>query len=329
MSKPSVPLTGLHHVTAIASDPARNLRFYRDVLGQRLVKKTVNFDDPGTYHLYYGNASGDPGSIMTFFPWPNAAGGARTASGGVVVATSYAIPVGSSGAWHEHLRSLEVPVVWHGELKGELVTETMDRDGLRLLLVETEGVESLPAWSSDEFPIPATLGIRGFRGVVIAARSSAGTRSFLVETLGLSPESVGESDGIDRYRFDSDAPLGNVIDVIDPKATLESGIIMNHAPTSAGSVHHVAFRVPDDTAELLWQSHLTEQGNHVSPVMDRQYFRSIYFREPGGVLFEIATDPPGFGVDESIDALGGELKLPPQYEGMRARLEQVLPELPA
>ncbi len=329
MTTPATPLTGLHHVTAIASDPARNMSFYRDVLGQRLVKKTVNFDDPGTYHLYYGNQGGEPGSIMTFFPWPNAGGGARSATGGVVVATSYAIPLGSSGVWEDHLRSSGAPVVWQGELKGEKVLETMDRDGLRLLLVETAGVEDQPSWSAPEHPIGEANAIRGFRGVVLAAEQGAGTRRFLVETLGLRPDSVGEADGIDRFRFDSDAVLGDVIDVIDPAATLESGIIMNHAPTSAGAVHHVAFRVPDDTAELLWQSHLSAEGNQVSPVMDRQYFRSIYFREPGGVLFEIATDPPGFGVDEPLDSLGGELKLPPQYEGMRARLEQVLPELPA
>ena len=251
MTRPTTPLSGLHHVTAIASDPARNLRFYRDVLGQRLVKKTVNFDDPGTYHLYYGNSGGEPGSIMTFFPWPNAAGGARAANSGVVVATSYAVPVGSSEAWRHHLRSLDTPVVWQGELKGEQVIETMDRDGMRLLLVETPGVESLPAWTSDEHPIGAKWATRGFRGVVIAARAGAGTRRFLVETMGLEEVSVGESDGIDRYRFVSDQPLGSVVDVIDPGTTLESGIIMNHAPTSAGSVHHIAFRIPDDTAELL------------------------------------------------------------------------------
>ncbi len=314
MTRPTTPLLGLHHVTAIASDPRVNLAFYTEVLGQRLVKKTVNFDDPNTYHLYYGNEAGEPGSILTFFPWP----GARRGSGGAGQATltSYAIPHGSASYWYDRLRRQHVPVDEPAERFGEASLVLVDPDGMRLELVEANEADALPAWpGSPSAPVDERHAIRGFRGVTLSESQRAGTRRFLSEVLGFEEQaSEGKTT---RYRVGAD-PLGHLLDV---SATED------HGRPGAGTVHHVAFRIQNDESELDWHSFLTRQGQHVSPVMDRQYFHSIYFREPGGVLFEIATDPPGFAVDEPLESLGEELKLPAGLEPHRRQIEAALPTL--
>lgn len=324
-NRPTETLQGIHHVTAIAGDAGTNVDFYTRVLGQRLVKKTVNFDDPGTYHLYYGDGAGTPGSIMTFFPWPGARRG--TVGAGQASVTQYAIPVGSASWWSARLEALGVSVT-SKTVFGEKVLELLDPDDLRLELVETKGVEGLDGWpgAADE-PVEPIHAVRGFRGVTISTRRGASTDDFLRDVMGMEEvalEDGGPSSGpatderIRRFRFPDAGPLGSTIDLLAGEGPGSGG---------AGTVHHVAFRIADDDAELRWQSFLARQGLQVSPVMDRQYFHSIYFREPGGVLFEIATDPPGFAIDEQLEALGEELKLPPGLEDRRAAIEAALPTL--
>lgn len=322
---PNEPLLGIHHVTAIAGDPARNLDFYTRVLGQRLVKKTVNFDDPGTYHLYYADERGTPGTVMTFFPWPGARRG--TPGAGQASVTQYAIPSGSAGWWRERLERLGVHASSR-DMLGEAVVDLVDPDGLRLALVETaqaetEDISELPGWTGiQDEPVEAAHAIRGFRGVTIALRHGANTADFLREVMGMTEAELADSEAstgrLRRFEFPAAGPVGGRIDLLQGEGPGVGG---------AGTVHHVAFRIADDDAELRWQSFLARRGLNVSPVMDRQYFHSIYFREPGGVLFEIATDTPGFAVDEPIEALGEELRLPPGLETRREQIEAVLPSL--
>lgn len=303
-------LTGLHHVTAIASDPRDNVAFYAEVLGQRLVKKTVNFDDPTTYHLYYGDGDAQPGSILTFFPWPGARRG--QAGTGQATKTSYAVPEGSLDFWRQRLEEKRVHQADATDHFGEAALELADPDGLRLRLVETAAQEP----HSELEPLGPDQALRGFHGVTLTSPRPEQTREFLTRVLGL--EARGSDGDVERFAFASGRATGQVIDV-EPGAEFGQG--------GAGTVHHIAFRVPDDDTELAWQAHLQAHGAEVSPVMDRQYFHSIYFREPGGVLFEIATDPPGFTADEPLDALGESLKLPPGLESRRSEIESRLPTL--
>ena len=319
-SRPTESLLGIHHVTAIAGDPATNLDFYTRVLGQRLVKKTVNFDDPGTYHLYYADEEGTPGSVMTFFPWPGARRG--TPGAGQASVTQYAIPEGSASWWSERLEGLGVQAS-SKQVLDESIVELVDPDGLRLALVETPGLEGMPGWTgSEDEPVDQRHAIRGFRGVTISTRHGASTDDFLREVMGMEELRLDEDDASDgrlrRFEFPGVGPLGERVDLLRGEGPGAGG---------AGTVHHVAFRIADDDAELRWQSFLARRGLHVSPVMDRQYFHSIYFREPGGVLFEIATDPPGFAMDEDLASLGQELMLPPAFESRRAQIEAALPSL--
>ncbi|MEM1246446.1 MAG: ring-cleaving dioxygenase [Acidobacteriota bacterium] len=299
-------LTGLHHVTAIASDPADNVAFYTDILGQRLVKKTVNFDDPTTYHLYYGDGDARPGSIMTFFPWPGARRG-QTGSG-QATKTAYAVPEGSLDFWRRRFEEHRVHQSDVAERFGEAALELADPDGLRLRLVETAGT----ATHSELEPLSAEQALRGFQGVTLTSPRPEATRDFLTQVLAL--EALGSDGEVERFAF----PSGQVLD-LEPGIGFGSG--------GAGTVHHIAFRVPDDDTELGWQAYLRAHGASVSPVMDRQYFHSIYFREPGGVLFEIATDPPGFTADEELASLGESLKLPAGLEDRRQEIETHLPAL--
>jgi len=296
---PKPTISGIHHVTAIASDPQSNLNFYTRFLGMRLVKKTVNFDDPGSYHFYYADAEGRPGSILTFFPWPGARRGRQ--GNGQVTVTSFAIPRNSIGTWVERLSKADVefdgPITRFGE---ELVIFS-DPDGLKIELIES-GDESGEA-------------IRSIHSATIAEAGYERTARLLTDTMGL--RFVGEEGN--RFRFVAgDGGASKIVDVLcSPDAA--RGLV------SAGTVHHIAWRTPDAEQQLRWRSILVGLDYDVSPVMDRTYFESIYFREPGGVLFEIATDPPGFTVDEPLDKLGQGLKLPPMYEAMRSRIESALP----
>lgn len=310
------PVLGLHHVTAIAGDPQRNLDFYAGVLGLRLVKLTVNFDDPGTYHFYFGDTEGSPGSIMTFFPWPQGSGG-RHGSGQVAV-TAFSISPESTGFWIERL--LRHNVRYQGPTKrggsGESAIAFKDPDGLMLELVAHPAAARVDsAW--DGAGIPRDQAIRGFHGVTLWVEQGEATARILTDTLGFREHS--EQETTRRYVVGDGAP-GRIVDVrsIGGFGRGEDGV---------GAVHHVAFAVADDAAQLALRDDVVAAGLHPTPVIDRQYFHSVYFREPGGVLYELATVAPGFAVDEPVDRLGTSLKLPPQHERDRGLLQLTLPRI--
>jgi glyoxalase family protein len=308
------PPTSLHHVTAIAGDPQRTIDFYVGLLGLRLVKRTINFDDPSTYHFYFGDAVGTPGTILTFFPWPAARPGQRGA--GEVEATAFAISDGSVGYWLDRLREYHVSAERLPERFGEEVIRLVDTDGMLLELVASNHHGEIRPWT--EGPVPLEHSICGFHSVSAALERHQETAAFLTEIFGYRlAHEIGN-----RFRFTApgDPGPGKTIDLLwKPDAP--------PGRFGAGSVHHIAFRVADDQQQNAWRQKLVDIGYDVSPVMDRVYFHSIYFREPGGVLFEIATDPPGFTADESIDQLGTALRLPPWMEKARPQIERKLPKI--
>ncbi len=303
-------IPGIHHVTAIAGDPQQNIDFYATFLGLRLVKLTVNYDDPETYHLYYGDEDGNPGTILTFFPWPGAPAGRKGA--GQATTTSFSIPRDSVEYWMERLSRRGVAFTGPTNRFDEQVISFTDSDGLSLELV-ARAVESRSGWSRG--PIPSEHAIRGFSGVTLSEEGYERTSSLLTKTMGFSLINQGG----DRYRYAADGGgPGALVDILcQPDA--RPGVV------SVGTVHHVAWRTPDDEQQKLWREDLVRAGLNVTPVIDRKYFHSIYFREPGGVLFEIATDPPGFVVDERKEELGTKLMLPRLLEPYRAKLTQALP----
>ncbi|HET7584926.1 MAG TPA: VOC family protein [Gemmatimonadaceae bacterium] len=314
----SSSVLGLHHVTAIASDPQRNLDFYAGLLGLRLVKRTVNFDDPQTYHFYFADDVGTPGSIMTFFPWPGAQRG-RQGSGQVAV-TSFAAAPSAIGFWVQRL--LRYNVAYEGPTRrgtganAEQVIAFKDHDGLMLEIVGHPSAESRRAWG-DAPGVPREHAIHGFRRVTIWADRTDETERVLVDTLGFRALS---EDGTTRRYVAGDGDAGGMVDVREIGG-------FGRGASGAGTVHHVAFAVEDDAAQLEMRARVERSRLHPTPVIDRQYFHSVYFREPGGVLFELATVPPGFTVDEPAEELGQSLKLPPQYEPHRAEIEAVLPRI--
>jgi glyoxalase family protein len=303
--------TGIHHVTAISGEPQRNVDFYAGTLGLRLVKKTVNFDDPETYHLYYGDGAGSPGTIMTFFPWAHAPGG-RIGAGQLVV-TSFSIPPASLGYWTQRLVEKGVRFERPRDRFGATVLTFEDPDRLRIELVAAE--DGRPGWSGG--PVPAEHSLRGFHHVALAIEATERTAELMTDTLGF--RRVEETEGRIRLSAGEGGP-GSLVDVVNAAG-------FPHGSMGVGTVHHVAFRVPDEETQLALREEVAALGYSVTPVLDRNYFRSIYFREPGGVLFEIATVPPGFAVDEDPEHLGEDLKLPPWLETRRDRLEEVLPPL--
>ncbi len=301
-------VSGMHHVTAISGEAQRNLEFYTRGLGLRFVKRTVNFDDPGTYHLYYGDALGRPGTVMTFFPWPHLPP-ARPGVG-EVARTSFAVPPGSLAFWRRRLAALGVAVSEDAAF-GEARLLFRDPDGLALALVESGGHPGA-SWTTGE--IGEDVAIRGLHGVTLRLAERQGTEAVLA-LLGYAP--AGHDGALFRHR--RDAPAGIVDIALDPDAPA--------AVRGTGSVHHVAFAVPDQAAQLALRQRLVAAGQRVTPPIDRRYFISIYFQTPGGVLFEIATAGPGFAVDEDVEELGRSLQLPPQHEHLRAELERSLPPL--
>ncbi len=305
---------GIHHITAIASDPQRNVDFYCGVLGLRLVKRTVNFDDPGTYHLYYGDESGRPGTLLTFFPWLGAAPG--RAGSGLASAVAFSIPEGATGHWTERLERFEIAFEGPSLRFDETVIVLRDPDGLELDLVAHAGAAAREPWRDG--PVGAAHAIRGFHGVTLAETGYERTAALLTGVLGFRRE---REEG-NRVRFAAGAGSGAAgrVDVV---------CLLDALPGSmgAGTMHHVAWRATDDDDQLGYRRALIAERLDVTPVVDRQYFRSIYFHEPGGVLFEIATDPPGMTVDEPVERLGESLRLPPWLEPDRARIERRLPPI--
>lgn len=308
----SKQILGLHHVTAISNSAKQNHHFYTDVLGLRMVKKTVNFDDPGTYHFYFGDEQGTPGTIITFFPWEGIGKGRNGA--GMVTHTGYSVPKGSFSFWKERLEKQGISTT-ENEIFGEKVLSFNDPDGMQLQLIIPNKEDSRSPWTTND--ISSEVAIRGFHNVTLTLRSADATSKVLTDILGYS---VVKQEG-NRYRFETDTiGTANIIDIIEsPNAP--------YGNNAAGTNHHIAFRVKDDNILMQIREKVVEAGLSITPKIDRDYFFSLYFREPGGVLFEIATDNPGFTVDESLEELGSKLKLPTQYEKMREQIESVLPEL--
>lgn len=297
---------GIHHITAIVGHPQENVDFYAGVLGLRLVKQTVNFDDPGTYHLYFGNAGGKPGTIITFFPWAGARQG--VIGDGQVGVTSYVIPKGSMDFWKKRLEKFNVSYTMM-ERFGEEYLKFDDPHGLHLEMVEREAGEN-NTWTFGE--IVPEVAIKGFGGATLLSTQPNKTAELLENVIGLKV--VGQEG--DLLRFRSTADIGNIIDL---KLTTTG-----RGQMGVGTVHHIAWRAIDDKDQLDWQQYVAENGYAVTPVRDRNYFNAIYFREHGEILFEIATDPPGFAHDESHETMGEKLMLPDQFEQHREQLERVL-----
>lgn len=297
---------GIHHVTFVAGDPERNLVFYTEVLGLRLVKKTVNFDDPSTYHLYYGDEVGTPGTLLTFFPFGEGRSG-RTGRG-QATATRLTVPERSLAYWRERFDDHGVD---HEPVESREGVAFEDPDGQRLELVPGSN-DGINPW--DDSPVPVEHAIRGVDGVTLHPTDPE-TTAVVLENLGY--ERREDSGG--RLRFEAPGGRAAAIDVRTDEGPAGTG--------GAGTVHHVAFRTDDDASQAAWRERLTEAGLQVTPRKDRRYFRSIYFREPGGILFEIATDGPGFDRDEPVAALGENLTLPPWLEDDRESIERGLPVL--
>jgi glyoxalase family protein len=326
---------GIHHITAIAGDPQTNIDFYTETLGLRLVKRTVNFDDPGSYHFYFGDNVGNPGTIITFFPWPGARQG--THGSGQVTVVSFAVPVNSMTFWQERLQANHVAAEEINDRFGSKGLRFRDPDGLMLELIESKppviaSENASPTWTEgsrgESFKVTSSgsldyardngVGqhrISGFAAPTLEVRHLERTEKLLTEILGF--EFVSEENN--RRHLRGSGLNAAAVDLVSSSAGF--GLV------AVGSVHHIAFRVANDEEQLRVREQLVERGLHVTPVIDRQYFQSIYFREPNGILFEIATDGPGFLIDESADELGDSLKLPPMYESARDEIERVLPPI--
>ena len=307
-------IPGLHHVTAIASDPQRNLDFYVDLLGLRFVKRTVNFDDPGSYHFYFGDNRGTPGTILTFFPWPGARRGIRGT--GQVEATAFAISANSIGYWLERLQQHHIAAEKTSTRFGEEVIRLLDPDGLLIELIASSSHGGSEPWPDS--PVSVEHAVRGFHSVSAALEGYERTARLLTESFGY--RLIEESGNRFRFATPEETAPGRIVDLL---CLPDTGM----GRVAVGSVHHIAFRAKDDAEQLQWREHLVDLGYNVTPVIDRTYFHSIYFREPGGVLFEIATDPPGFMLDEKLQELGTHLRLPAWMESARLQIEEILPRI--
>jgi glyoxalase family protein len=323
---------GIHHVTAITSDPQRNIDFYTGILGLRFVKLTVNQDDPTSYHLYYGDELGRPGTILTFFHWPNIPRGHRGTS--QVVATAFLVPEGSIDYWMSRLMKCQIEV--HGpstRFDDEQVISLHDPDGLELEIVAHGSADDRSSNIWKKGPIPTQHAIRGFYSVTLSEEGYERTASILTNELGFVPT---RQDG-SRFRYEiPTAKPSTSVKVDTEEGGLKGGakivdvLCLPYAQQGVigiGSVHHVAYRTPTDAQQQVVRRKLVRARLNATPVIDRFYFHSVYFREPGGVLFEIATNPPGFTVDEETDELGTHLVLPPWLESVRGDLEKILPPI--
>jgi glyoxalase family protein len=325
----NMQIPGLHHVTAIASDPQRNLDFYVGLLGLRFVKRTVNFDDPGTYHFYFGDNRGTPGTILTFFPWPGTRRGTRGT--GQIESTAFAISRDSIDYWLDRFKQQHVTAEKISRFGEEGIRFT-DPDGLLLELIGVEAAAApaslsrsiagmvsaagIEPWPNS--PVPSEHSLRGFHSVSAALEGYERTARLLTDAFGYR---LIDTSG-NRFRFVSadETAVGKIVDLL---CLPDAGM----GRVAAGSLHHIAFRAKDEAEQLQWREKLVDLGCNVTPVIDRTYFHSIYFREPGGILFEIATEPPGFTLDEKLEELGNHLRLPSWYESSRSQIEKILPPI--
>jgi len=296
-------ITGLHHVTAISGAPQDNVDFFTKIMDQRLVKQTVNFDDPGTYHLYYGTPKADPGSILTFFPFVDA--GEGRPGPGMASAYAYGLNPKAFDDWMGHWAERAIDFEGPKERFGSRTITLRDPDGAQVEIVEDAAAPDHPGM---------------FHSVTLWLDDIGPTRDLLVDTMGYAEAGHEAAAGEERLRLVTQGAHGTVVDLKRTDARVRGR-------QGKGTIHHVAFRALDNADQLDWRERLIAAGQQVTPVIDRQYFNAIYFRTPGGVLFEIATDPPGFTRDEPLAELGRSLKLPAQYEPIRDRIERVLPPL--
>ncbi|SMB98839.1 Glyoxalase/bleomycin resistance protein/dioxygenase [Hymenobacter roseosalivarius DSM 11622] len=304
-------ILGLHHITAISSDAQRNYDFYTKVLGRRFLKKTVNFDDPSTYHFYFGDEVGSAGTILTFFPWQNMTPGRRGT--GQATEIGYSVPEGSFDFWLKRFEQYNLTFNKPNEKFGEPYLTFLDPDGLKLELTVAKNPDPRTPWTTPE--VSADVATKGFHNVTLTLASIKGTAEILTDVFGYKLV----EQHVNRYRFATDAvPGAAIIDLVEAPGEARGHV-------AGGSVHHIAFRVPDDATEMRFREKIAARGLNITEQIDRQYFHSLYFREPGGILFEIATDNPGFMIDEPLAELGTHLLLPPQYEGRRAQIEAQLP----
>jgi len=304
-------ILGLHHITAIAGDAKRNFDFYSKVLGLRFIKKTVNFDDPGTYHFYFGDEVGSAGTILTFFPWGAGIQQGRKGSG-MATEIGYSVPKGSLDFWQKRFEQYNVIYNKPAEKFGEKYLTFLDPDGLKLELIESKTNDNRKAWETDE--VKSDVATKGFHNITLTLNSIKATAAILTDIFGYK---LIDQD-VNRYRYATDAvENAAIVDLVELPEE-KRGLNAN------GTVHHVAFRVQNDEILMKFREKIEEYGLQITPQIDRQYFHSLYFREPGGVLFEIATDNPGFTVDESLEELGQNLKLPAQYESQREAIEKYL-----
>jgi len=306
-------LLGLHHITAIAGSAKKNFDFYTKTLGLRMVKKTVNFDDPNTYHFYFGDELGTPGSILTFFPWEGMTQGRRGT--GLVTEIGYSVPDGSFDFWINRFEKHNVIYNKPSEKFGEQYLTFLDPDGLKFELVVPKASDLRKSYQTAE--VGEEVATKGFHNITISLASIERTASVLTDIFGYKLE----AESVNAFRFRTNAiETANIVDLV--KVTGEQ-----RALSGAGTVHHVAFRVKDEATLMEYREKVLGAGLNITQKIDRNYFYSLYFREPGGVLFEIATDNPGFAVDERVEELGTSLKLPSRYEGRRQQIESVLPKL--
>jgi glyoxalase family protein len=304
---------GFHHITAIAGKAKRNFDFYTRILGLRMVKKTVNFDDPGTYHFYFADEHGSPGTILTFFPWENIQRG--KIGTGMASEIGYSVPPGSLEEWAKHLKENKVVLHGTGKLFNEDYLKFEDPDGLRFALVVPSKPDNRKPWVTST--VSPKIATRGFHSITLTLNKKDATAAVLTELLDY--KFTGQQGNVFRYETDS-VESGSIVDIVEDASS-------PRAINAGGTVHHIAFRVKDEDVQMRLREKIVKKGYNITPKIDRNYFFSLYFREPGGVLFEIATDNPGFTADEPLESLGTNLKLPPQYESERARIESILPSL--
>ncbi|WP_276261312.1 ring-cleaving dioxygenase [Haloglomus litoreum] len=314
----TTPTPGIHHVTCIAGDPQRNLDFWVETLGLRLVKRSINQDDPGTYHFFFADAEGTPGTSMTFFPWEGM--GRGKVGSGQVSRTAFRVPEGSLDYWEERFDEYGVAYDERVERFGETVLPFEDPDGLPVELVAVEIPEDDPTVPWTEW-VPAEHAIRGFHSVTLWLADPEPTVEVL-ETMGLervaTEQAQGDTPGDERIRFAASGPVGTYVDVLP---TVQSG------RQGHGTVHHVAFQTPTDADQQAMRKAVRTLGQRPTRPIDRHWFRSVYFREPGGVLFELATKEPGYTADEPLEDLGGRLVLPGEFEDRREEIEAGLTDI--